>query len=304
MDVKYLEYILEIAEQKSITRAAENLYVTQSSLSQYLLKLEDELGTRLFTRTKNELILTDAGEMYVQAARTVVRIRRTLYDNIAALKNEGCIRLGISSQWGAQMAADLLPSFKKRFPGVRLTIHENRFSRLKRMLASEKLDLAVMAATNLKEMAVPYERLRREELLLAVPADHPFCTLHPAGQAVSREKLASELKMESFIFSDQGSTIRMVEDSLFQELGFRPQIVCELNSNRTTLQMVAKGAGIALVPGSYVRGCPDVRAFPFQPGLYRSNILAYRKNLKISSPEKFLIELIRNASIFSGEANI
>lgn len=298
MDVRYLKYIVEIAEQKSITRAAENLYVTQSSLSQYLLKLEGELGTRLFTRTKNELIPTDAGEMYIQAARTVIRIRGTLYENIAALKNEGCIRMGISSQWGVQMAADLLPSFKKHFPGVKLKIHENRFSRLKSMLMSEKLDLAVMAATNLKALTVPYEQLRQEELLLAVPAEHPFCALHPPGRAVARKELASELRTESFIFSDKGSTIRMVEDSLFQELYFKPKVVCELNSNRATLQMVAKGVGIALIPDSYAGDCPDVRVFPLQPGLYRSNILAYRKNLQLSAPERFLVDLIRNAPIF------
>ncbi len=75
MDVRYLNYILEIARQKSITKAASVLYVSQSSLSQYLSKLEQELGTPLFVRKKHDLDLTPAGHLYVEAAKSVIQIQ-------------------------------------------------------------------------------------------------------------------------------------------------------------------------------------------------------------------------------------
>ena len=74
MDVKYLTYVLEMANQKSITKAANALYISQPSLSQYLSKLEGELGTPLFVRTKNELLPTPAGELYIAAAKEVIEI--------------------------------------------------------------------------------------------------------------------------------------------------------------------------------------------------------------------------------------
>ena len=75
MDTKYLTYILAIARKKNMTKAAEELYVSQSSLSQYLSKLESELGTPLFFRSKGSLSLTPAGKLYVAAAEEVIRIK-------------------------------------------------------------------------------------------------------------------------------------------------------------------------------------------------------------------------------------
>ena len=91
MDVKYLNYILAIANRHNMTKAAEDLFVSQSSLSQHLSRLEQELNTPLFTRSKNELTLTPAGQLYVDAAKQVVKIQKELYQNIAALSRRGKI---------------------------------------------------------------------------------------------------------------------------------------------------------------------------------------------------------------------
>ena len=96
MDIKYLNYILAIASRHNMTKAAEDLFVSQSSLSQYLSRLEQELGTPLFTRSKNELTLTPAGELYVDAAKKVVKIQKELYQNITALSKRGKICVGVT----------------------------------------------------------------------------------------------------------------------------------------------------------------------------------------------------------------
>lgn len=299
MDIRNPEYILEIARQRSVTRAAEQLFVTQSTLSQYLLKLEGELGTPLFTRTKNELIPTEAGQMYLQAAQAVVQIQYMLAESIATLKNEGCIRLGVSSQWGIQMATELLPAFKEHFPTITIKIFKSHSLQLRSMLMTDKLDLAALAAADSQDLhPLPFVPLRREELVLILPQGHPYCALHPEAASLPRTELRERLRTVSYIFSDEGSTVRQVEDALFQKLLFRPNIVCELNSNQATLEMVSRGVGAALVPRDYAHGVKGVRSFRLEEPVFRSNLLAYRRNLEKIPPLQLLERLIRAYPLF------
>jgi len=100
MDTRYLTYILTIAKKENMTKAAEELFVSQSTLSQYLSKLESELGTPLFYRSKGRLTLTPAGSLYIEAAEKVMSIKNVLYQNIQNIENRGHITVGVTSQFG------------------------------------------------------------------------------------------------------------------------------------------------------------------------------------------------------------
>jgi LysR family transcriptional activator of glutamate synthase operon len=112
MDTRYLNYVLTIAKKENMTKAAEELYVSQSTLSQYLSKLESEIGTPLFYRSKGRLTLTPAGKLYVQAAEQVMSIKDNLYQNIQSLDNRGHITIGVTSQFGLRMLTEIIPAFK------------------------------------------------------------------------------------------------------------------------------------------------------------------------------------------------
>lgn len=116
MEVKYLKYIIAIANERNMTKAAEKLFVSQSSLSYYLSKLEQELGSPLFFRQKNELLPTPAGQLYLEAAQEVISIQERLYQNIFNLKNKSHIVISTTSQWGDKMFSDIIPVFNKSFP--------------------------------------------------------------------------------------------------------------------------------------------------------------------------------------------
>ena len=146
MDIKNPEYILEIARQQSVTHAAEKLFVTQSTLSQYLLKLENELGTPLFSREKSGLVPTEAGHVYLHAARAVVQIQNAAEASIAALKKEGFLCVGVSF-WGLMLLTGLLPAFKSRFPDITLRIFVDDYAHLKVMMQAGRIDLAVISIT-------------------------------------------------------------------------------------------------------------------------------------------------------------
>ena len=145
MDIRQLEYIIEIAKEHNITRAAKNLYVSQPTLSLYLAKLEQELGTPLFTRLRNELVLTAAGEDYVEAARQVIRIRQELYQKIAAKSAGIRISLGVSSQWGMDMLARVLPQLCSTCPEAVLDVTEGSAGELVEQLSQENWILSSQA---------------------------------------------------------------------------------------------------------------------------------------------------------------
>ena len=86
--------------------------MSQSSLSQYLSRLEQEIGDPLFIRAKGELLLTPAGELYVEAARKVIRIQKDLYQDIRSLNNKSHITIGVTSQFGLRMLTEIIPAYR------------------------------------------------------------------------------------------------------------------------------------------------------------------------------------------------
>ena len=290
MDIKNPEYILEIARQQSVTRAAQKLFITQSTLSQYLLKLESELNTPLFIREKNRLVPTGAGQVYIQAAQAVVKIQDAAQARIAALKDEGSIRLG-SSAWGLDLVVDTLPAFKERFPAFTVRIYENRYAETKAMMRAGTLDLAIIAVTEDDDLpAQGYTPLCQEELSLILPVDHPFCTAAPGRTHITVDVLSHELGGVSYLFSDVGSTIRRIEEKIFENLMFRPNVVCEMNRDDFPRRMVINGMGAAFIPWAAVRQDPAVRAFRFDPPVVRQDILVFRKGIEKTEPLRCLEE--------------
>ena len=105
MDLKQLEYIVGIAEEKNITKAAKKLYITQSALNQTLLKLEKEIGEPLFERSKLNLYLTEIGKIYVEQAKRILEIRKETYEKIDEIKGDynSVIRIGLTPERGMLM---------------------------------------------------------------------------------------------------------------------------------------------------------------------------------------------------------
>lgn len=279
LNVRYLHYILAIAEKRNMTKAAEALYVSQSSLSQYLAKLEREVGAPLFLRTRGELSLTPAGELYVEAARQVVEIRRELYQKIAALDGRGHISIGVTSQFGLEMLSQVIPAYKAQFPQVTIDITEAGLDLLTERILDESMDCAVMALNTLKTFSADQAMLlRREEVLFAVPSDHPWCREHP-GQELTPAQLIACFGGAHFILSKQGSTLRVLAETLFQEQSFRPDVLCEISNIAAAKSMVARGIGVAFLARSCIEPEDEGIAYlSLSPALSRLNALVWRKN--------------------------
>lgn len=294
MDTKYLTYILAIAERKNMTKAADELHVSQSSLSQYLSKLEQELGAALFIRAKGELVLTPAGKHYVEAAQKVLKIKKELYDDIRSLNNKSHITVGITSQFGLQMAAKLIPGYKKEFPDVTIEISETGVPLLTKLLLEGNIDCGIMALNAI----APFEPeqvqfVQKEEVYFAIPAGHPYRTINP-HKVISQEELLFHFKDSDFIVGKQGSTLRFLSDKVFSNAGFKPHVLCETNSITTARFMVGDGVGVAFIAESCATDGSKVAYYSVKPQLFRYNALVCRKNWVMNQPETIFIRQIQD----------
>lgn len=293
MDTKYLSYIVAIAKKQNMTKAAEELFVSQSTLSQYLSKLESELGTPLFYRSKGRLTLTAAGKLYLEAAEQVMSIKNSLYQNIQNLDNRGHITIGVTSQFGLKMLTELIPGFKSRFPDVTIEISEASLPALTQLILEENIDCGIMALNTIEPFSSEQVFILREEgVYFAIPAEHPYCRINKDRPIAVRE-FAQYFSEDNILMSKKGSTLRRLTDQVLESSGWIPCTMCETNSIIATRSMVAMGIGVTFISESCVSDQEHVAYYPVNPNLYRLNALVIRKNWTMNQPEASLCSDIR-----------
>ncbi|HIT63808.1 MAG TPA: LysR family transcriptional regulator [Candidatus Ventrimonas merdavium] len=292
MDVKYLNYILAIAGRRNMTKAAEDLFVSQSSLSQYLSRLEQELDTPLFNRSKGELTLTPAGELYVEAAKQVVKIQKELYQNIANLNRRGHISIGVTSNFGLRMLAEIIPRFKEQFPTVDIEISETSLPGLKKLLLDETIHVGLAAEVSTAPFGGMAQVLREEEVFFAIPRTHPYAAEHPSGTLLTAEDLIRNFSGENFLLSKKGASLRMLSDQFFETCGFTPDVFCETNNITATRRMIAQSAGVAFIAESCSVERDKIAYYPLAPSLFRLNLVIRQKNWTLNEPEQLFMEYL------------
>ena len=258
MTSRELLYIKTIADEKSITRAAHKLYLTQPSLSHCVSSIEKQLGTRLFRRTSGGLILTYAGEKYYRMACEVLRIYGAFEAELAEESDlaRGRVTLGITNYLACDLLPRMLPAFHREHPGIEVRIVEETTDDLQRRLLSGRLDFAIMhtgAGDGASEdPGLAHEVLRRDPFLLVAPQDHPH-----ADKAVSMDDGYPELDPahlggEPFLMVTRGQRIRHVADRVLSQAGVAPQIVFTSRNYETLRRLSAEGMGYTFVPSHYV----------------------------------------------------
>ena len=140
------EYFVAIVDEGSLTKAAEHLYVSQPSLSQYLKRLEANLGVELFDRSASPLRLTYTGERYYQYVLQMMKLDENIRREFQDIKNQtsGRLRLGVALWRGACLLPDVFPSFHRQYPDIHIELTEGRSVQLESALMNDKIDLAVM----------------------------------------------------------------------------------------------------------------------------------------------------------------
>ncbi|OON92776.1 MAG: LysR family transcriptional regulator, partial [Candidatus Epulonipiscium fishelsonii] len=255
MNNKDLLYIKTIAEEKSLSKAAKKLYLSQPSLSQVVKKLEDNLATSLFKRTSTGLVLTPAGEKYYIFALQTLKMYDEFLTEISYLDElkKGNINIGITNHLAAAILPHILPKFKVLYPEMDIVIKEKNSIELEKALLSGEIDFSIMHAPQSKHsLQIYYEPLSKDPFLLAIDKDNEILNqakMSSGPYPVLDIKLCKDQK---FILMDKDQRIRQIADNIFAKVAFVPNIVLTLKNFETAKRLASQGLGIAFIPQSYV----------------------------------------------------
>ncbi|WP_138751006.1 LysR family transcriptional regulator [Paenibacillus sinopodophylli] len=247
MELRQLNYVIQIALEKNFSRAAEKLHIAQPSLSQQLSKLEQELGVLLFRRTTNSVELTQAGQVFVgksQAILDAVEQLKQEMDDMAQMRR-GRLVVGTLPITGSHILPMVLPVFGEQYPQIEVVLVEDTTNKLEQLTASGGTDLSLLSLP-LIDSSLAWEPFLEEEICLAVPPNHHL---------MNREGPIdiSELEEEPFIGLKRGQGFRQITVDLCEKAGFSPRIVFESSNMETIQSLVAGGMGIAFVPQMLTR---------------------------------------------------
>lgn len=261
MELKELEYIVAVAEEGSISRAAERLYLAQSSLSQYLARYESELGVKLFRRTSSGVRTTAAGDLYIRNARQILmqyhQVRKQLTDLEAPM--EGKIQFGISTFRGSYLFPKVLHLFQQEVPNVEVILHEHDSVVLQRKIASGELDMALVAIRP-DQWYGQGRLIMKDEVLLVANRDHPVMEyVREGGGGPDRPwvELADILHMD-FLLSSRSAMLGNIAQQQFAMLEAEPKFVCGNLTADMAAALARRGMGIAFTYRSCIEESRDV----------------------------------------------
>ena len=255
MEFHQLRYVCAIAETGSFSRAAERCQVAQPSLSQQVLKLEKDLGAKLFDRLGRSVRLTEAGRAFLPHARSILSQMDTARSSVA----DKCADLRGSVAVGAipTIAPYLMPrytmAFAKKYPEANLRIVEETTPILVEGLRDLSIDIAILALP-LRHKDLELFPLRTEPLFAVLPKDHP--------RATSESLALRDLRGESFVMLRDGHCFRDLSIAACTHARVTPRIAFESGQFSSLFGMVAAGVGISLVPEMAIdrhAGCRYVR---------------------------------------------
>ena len=236
MDTRQLEYILMIAEEKNLSRAAERLFLTQSALSQQLAKLEAEGLPPLFVHNRGEMLLTDAGKIYINGARTILKINRDAEEALKDLSTSKVhhLHIGVCRSLQPFYYAHVLPWLKHAYPDVEITTLTPRLGQVRHLIEDGEMDLVMYAAKQTNEL-LKYIPLQEEELVMAV--------------LPSRDSIPLPIALPA-----QGTHLRLLADEALAAAGLHPPVYAEPEDIHAAITLAELGECAAILPRNSVSG--------------------------------------------------
>jgi len=288
MELHQLRYFCAVARTGNFTRAAEQEHVAQPSLSQQILKLEDELGAKLFDRLGRKAGLTQFGEAFLLRAQRILRELSEAKCEIQELAggNKGTLTLGSIPTIAPYFLPARLALFSRQYPDIQVSVVEDITSVLLARLHEGKIDMALVALPIAGDGLVCTE-LAREPLYAVIPENHPL--------ANSASISLRDIQDAPFILLKDGHCFRDTAVAACRRARLRPNVVFESGHFSTILAMVGAGMGLSIVPEMAMEsrpGCCFVRLSDDRS--YRRIGLVCLKNHFQTHSQRALVECLRN----------
>ena len=264
------KYVYEVYKERSFTKAAQNLYISQPSLSARIKKIEEIIGEPLFDRSTTPLQLTEVGKVYIEAAEEITQIEQRVenyINDLAGLKT-GNLAVGASTLFAAYVVPSLITQFNQKFPDVHIQRIEGNTAELEEMLGSNALDFVI---DNYHYDSILYnkELYCEENILLAVPKH--FAVNEELGMyQLSYKNIKNKNYLNQkypavplgrfadlpFIMLTQGNDTRTRGDRLCRNVGFKPNIVLEFNQQSTAYMASSTQLGATFISDILVSQLP------------------------------------------------
>jgi DNA-binding transcriptional LysR family regulator len=247
MELRHLRYFLALAEELSFTRASERVGIAQPPFSQQIRALEQEIGVRLVDRTPRRVVLTEAGTVFAERARFILsrvgeavvvtqQIGRGLSGHICVgFTESGCFHPAVTRT---------LLEFRQAYPALHVTLQENKSTKLVAMIREGTVDAAFIRPPFEADEVVAYTPLLHEKMVVAVPRGHRL--------ASRKATTLAGLSEEVFVFYHRDVRPGLTDTVIAacERSGFRPRLSQEAPQLTSTLNLVAAGLGISIVPES------------------------------------------------------
>jgi len=291
MKTQQLQHYVRLAQVLNYTKAAEQLYITQSTLSYSIAGLEQELGFPLFERhSKQPVKLTAYGEAFLPYAESMLQLLEKGKSTVSQMMNpySGCIQLGHIHSLSYDFIPKILEDFYMDAKNLEITFRFLQQSQdgLVASLMKGDIDMAFAAASDHPNIdSIP---VFSQKLFAIFPDNHPL---------FSRNYIdLSELRDEPLITLGEGNNIRAFIEEQFASIHIKPNIVCEAGECTALPALVSNHVGIAIMPfGPHIRSC-HVRAVPFGSGplMERTMYLLWVKDRYIPPVSNNFKEFIRS----------
>lgn len=276
----------------NFSRAAEKLNIAQSTLSQYLQKLEDELGIKLFERTTVALRLTEYGRIYVKGAKQILELYAQITGNIEDVKlgTSGTVRMGISPSRAPYVLPFAVKKFKEEYPDVRFNFVEAKSDEILKMLDDGDIDFAyTVRSSDMSSRDYDIIFVETEEIMLVTAKNSVLLDGIVKNGTVDYK----DLKDIDFVVLENNQLLASDFAGLSRKTGVKPNAVITVSELSTALSMVMQNLGVTLLPSSYIHYGSLAKDLDFITILpekeKREIVIVTKKNKYISSAAKKLI---------------
>ena len=245
MELRHLRSFLAVAEELHFRRAAARLHISQPPLSQQIRRLEDELGARLFRRTKRRVELTPAGQAFLTEARqTLAQADRAVRAAQRAERGElGELVVGYVTSASYEPLPDVIRGFRKHFPDVDLRLQNLRSVQQREALVDKRIDVGFVRP-EVADPCLGYEAIWRESVVVALPGNHPLAR----RSILDALHLAGELFV--VVAPDDASAFYDQVVAFCRRAGFIPRVAGRVPDVQAAIALVAAGLGIGFVPAA------------------------------------------------------
>lgn len=297
MDLDDMRFVLCIARHQSLTRAAQELYVSQPTLTKCLQKLETRYNGKLFIRVDNRYFPTILGEQYLEYARKVLALEQQWTQHLAMVNSqaEGELNIAMPVMRSSCIIPRAVPAFYEKYPHFRLNIYEESSRVQERLLLDAKIDFAIFNEPH-PHPKISYEPLAKEEVVLVTSPDRPAARQYHGDGCYPRIDL-SDFASESFLLHFPEQNTGAIALDLFRQYGIEPSIILRTSSAENILRLVHCDIGIGIVADSYVKAIPFDRPLHCysigEDGVYSMLQIAYRKRETLSEWARAFIDIVK-----------